>query len=55
MARGLARNGAHVYILGRRLQKFEAVVASAGDLGSGKIVSIECNISSQSSLEAAAS
>ena len=54
MARALARNGATVYILGRRLSALESVSASYNNPGPGTITPITCDVTSKDSLEAAA-
>ena len=54
MARSLARNGATVYILGRRLSSLESAVASYSGPGPGTIVPVACDVTSKDSLEAAA-
>ena len=64
MARALARNGATVYILGRRLEKlvsaadsFSAAHASSDPPPphTGKLIPLQCDVTSKPSLEQAAS
>lgn len=64
MARALARNGATVYILGRRFDKLvsaaDSITATLSSShspphSSGNVIPLQCDITSQPSLEAAAS
>ena len=63
MARALSRNGATVYILGRRFDKLVSAADSAKNASSsspphgsnGKIIPLSCDVASKPSLEAATS
>lgn len=60
MVRAQSRNGATVYILGRRLDKLISAansinISSHSSPPSGKVIPLECDVTSKSSLEAAAS
>ena len=54
MAQAFARNGATIYILGRRKSKLDEVVEKIKSLGFDSIFAIECDSTSQESLSAAA-
>ncbi|MCJ1314290.1 hypothetical protein MMC25_007970 [Agyrium rufum] len=54
MTRALAQNGATVYILGRRLPKLEEAAASCANFLPGRVIPIECDVTSKPALEAAA-
>ena len=53
MARALAKNGATVYILGRRLSKLSSAASTHSPLPPGKLIPLESDVSSKPSLEAA--
>jgi NAD(P)-dependent dehydrogenase (short-subunit alcohol dehydrogenase family) len=52
IAKGLAENGAIVYILGRRKSKLDEVVQS-NHFDVGKLIAVQCDVSSKESLKAA--
>lgn len=54
MARALARNGATVYILDRDQSKLGTAAGPDAEYAEGKIVGVECDVTSKASLEKAA-